>query len=120
MNVLQTAWPLRAATIFTAGFAIAILWAFLTPIEQLPPNPNIADYIWHIAVFAALIIPLGSTLSRHNTKIALIAFAFATILEFAQPYFGRGFEIHDLISNTIGVGSGWFIARKMSRFFKLP
>ena len=107
-------WFLRAAIAFTLVFSAALVWAFLTPIAQLPKVPDISDYVWHIAIFAVLVIPLCTILPAQRIFLVGSAIAFGIILEILQPYFGRGFEIHDLASNVLGVGLGWLASRKLA------
>ena len=114
----HSAWPIRSAAIVTFFYIILLLWAFLTPVANLPDVPKISDYIWHIGLLAVLVIPLMAILPKHITKIAVAAIAFGTIVEFIQPSFGRGFEIHDLLSNILGVGAGLFISRFIAASFK--
>ena len=104
----------RAAMAFTIVFACVLLWAFLTPVAMLPHVPEISDYIRHIVIFAVLLIPLGTAMPEYRVKYALLKLLFGTAIEFAQPHFGRGFEIHDLISNALGVGAGWYASRRIS------
>ena len=106
--------PVVAATTFTFLFVIVLMWAFLTPIDQLPSGPDISDYFWHIAIFAILVLPMSTTLPSQSLMIAAVAIVFGTLIEFVQPHFGRGFEVHDLFSNTLGVGIGWLIAKKLA------
>jgi VanZ family protein len=115
----KSGWIVRGACALTLLFAVVLLWAFLTPIAQMPKVPDISDYIWHISIFAALVIPLCTTLPNQRMKTAIAAIIFGTIIEFIQPYFGRGFEVHDLVSNTLGVGAGWFFSRQFAQLFKL-
>ena len=107
-----------AAALVTIVLIFVLLWAFLTPVAQLPPAPGISDYFWHISIFAILVIPLGTTLPSQSLTIALAAILFGTVIEFIQPNFGRGFEIHDLVSNAVGVCAGWWIAKKLAGLLK--
>jgi VanZ family protein len=109
----------RSAIALTLLFAVVLLWAFLTPIAQMPKIPDVSDYIWHISIFAVLVIPLCTTLPNQRMKTAIAAIIFGTIIEFIQPHFGRGFEVHDLVSNTLGVGAGWFFSMKFVQLLKL-
>ena len=114
----HSAWLVRSAAIATFFYIFALLWAFLTPLSELPDVLQISDYIWHIVLLAVLVVPLMTIVPKHSAKIAVAAIAFGTIVEFIQPSFGRGFETHDLLSNIFGVGAGWFISRYIAAYFK--
>jgi VanZ family protein len=109
---------IRAAAAFTFVFTLVLLWAFLTPISQLPKTPDISDYVWHFAIFAVLVIPLSTVLPKQGGKIAFAAVLFGTAIECIQPYFGRGFEAHDLLSNAIGIVAGWCISMTLVSVFR--
>jgi VanZ family protein len=108
----------RGAFALTLLFAVQLLWAFLTPVAQMPKAPEISDYIWHISIFAVLVIPLCTTLPKQRMKTAIAAILFGTLIEFIQPYFGRGFQVHDLGANALGVCAGWFLSRQFAHFLK--
>ena len=114
----RSVWLIRFAALFTFLFSLLALWAFLTPINALPPAPDISDFIWHVAIFVVLVVPLASTLPNHGNKIAFAAVIFGTGIEIAQPYFGRGFEVGDLLANMIGSGTGWYCARWLRAVFR--
>lgn len=107
-------WHVRFAWAFTGTLCVALVWAFLTPVAELPRFPTISDYFWHIGLFAILVIPLGTTLPAQRIWLVIFALAFGTLLEILQPYFGRGFEVHDLIANALGVALGWFVSTKLA------
>lgn len=114
--MIGSLWLVRAAWIFTIGFTLVLLWALLTPVAQLPKVPDLSDYVWHIGTFATLVLPLCTIMPKQGAKIAVMAVLLGTLIEFIQPYFDRGFEIHDLGSNAIGIGLGWLISRPISVF----
>jgi VanZ family protein len=107
-------WQERFAWALTVTLSIAMIWAFLTPLAALPRVPKISDYLWHIGLFAILVIPLGTTFPARRTSLVVFAICFGALLEILQPYFGRGFEVHDLFANLIGVTLGWLISRKLA------
>jgi glycopeptide antibiotics resistance protein len=107
----------RAAYGVTGAFSLVLLWAFLTPVAELPDVPGISDYVWHLVIFAILVLPLMATVPAKRLPLAVLAIAFGTAIEFGQPYFGRGFQIHDLAANALGVCAGWWLSSKITAFF---
>lgn len=56
--------------------------------------------------------------AEHRIRCAVAAIVFGLAVEIIQPHFGRGFEIHDLFSNMLGVGAGWYIGKNLGAYLK--
>ena len=107
----------RQACVATAwGYFFFMAYMLLNP---RPPVDFVPQYMFsaiHFFAFAALGALVG--LGRRKTSSYYwfgILFLWCSGSEYLQPYFGRFFELMDIVQNTLGVGVGLLFASLLRR-----
>ena len=94
------------------AWAAAIVWLSLTP--SLPKlGTGHADKFGHFAAYGVLMFWFAQ-LYRQRLAYAAGFFAMGVALEFLQQALGsRQFDVFDMLANTLGVATGWGVARML-------
>jgi len=99
----------------TLMLLVSIATLSLWPAAYLPSVPG-TDKTHHFIAYAALILP--TTLKQPKNYLTIIVgfIAFSGAIELIQPYVNRYGEWLDMMANTLGLISGWLLAKIMLYF----
>ena len=103
--LIQKYW-LPLTLIILTSITTLSLW----PAEHLPSVPG-TDKTHHFIAYAALIFPAALRRPKYFYAIALGFISFSGAIELIQPYVNRYGEWLDMTANTLGLVSGWLLAK---------
>ncbi len=96
---------------------VSIATLSLWPVAYLPDVPG-TDKTHHFIAYAALMFPTALKQPKYIFVIAAGFIAFSGAIELIQPYVNRYGEWLDLAANTVGIISGWLIAKTTLSFYQ--
>jgi len=94
---------------------VSIATLSLWPAAYLPNVPG-TDKTHHFIAYAALILPTALRQPKNYLTIIVGFLAFSGAIELIQPYVNRYGEWLDMAANTLGLVSGWVLAKVMLYF----
>mgnify|MGYP000417129487 FL=1 len=99
----------------TLMLLVSIATLSLWPAAYLPNVPG-TDKTHHFIAYAALILPTALRQPKNYLTIIVGFMAFSGAIELIQPYVNRYGEWLDMAANTLGLLSGWVLAKVMLYF----
>ena len=103
--------PLRVALY---GLAVLVLvYLTLAPTKDVPGVGMVWDKAEHAGAWAVLTL-LGMLLStKRRWAILVFAFGFGAAIEVLQATLplGRDGDVHDLVADSVGIATAWFLWR---------
>jgi len=99
----------------TLMLLVSIATLSLWPAAYLPNVPG-TDKTHHFIAYAALILPTALRQPKNYLTIIVGFLAFSGAIELIQPYVNRYGEWLDMAANTLGLVSGWVLAKVMLYF----
>jgi len=108
--LLHVLWILTTACL---GLAIGVLT--LRGDVHVPSGPALSDKVYHLAGFAALVLPTAILQPGWSLRVGLGSLLYGGIIEVIQPSFGRDAEWLDFIANGIGIVAGLILGRVLRR-----
>ncbi len=112
-QIIQRFW--RPTTIF---LLLIILFLSLYPLPQLPIMGKGADKLYHFIAYLILVAPLGYTQPKYTLLYLLLMISLGGTIELIQPYVNRHGEWLDFLANTLGIFTGFSLARLVAKFIK--
>ena len=103
--------------VFTLLTLAAITILSLYPLEHLPPVPG-SDKTHHFIAYGALMFPVALRKPKYWPLIGLFFVFWSGGIELIQPYVNRYGEWLDMLANTLGLISGWLLAKVMLYFYQ--
>lgn len=101
-----------------AGFGASLLMAalvtalLLMPIEpSAEPGVPHLDKLVHFLSFFAIVLPAVLVRPGAWPWVFALAVAWGGAIEWIQPHFGRGFDLADIVANTLGALTAFPVAR---------
>ena len=110
--LIQKYW-FQLTLILLVSIATLSLW----PAAHLPNVPG-TDKTHHFIAYAALILPTALKQPKNYLTIIIGFIAFSGVIELIQPYVNRYGEWLDMLANTLGLISGWLLAKVMLYFYQ--
>jgi len=110
--LIQKYW-FQLTLILLVSIATLSLW----PAAHLPNVPG-TDKTHHFIAYAALILPTALKQPKNYLAIIVGFIAFSGVIELIQPYVNRYGEWLDMLANTLGLISGWLLAKVMLYFYQ--
>lgn len=108
----------------TLLIAIAIAVVTLLPPDSMVVDAPGSDKVHHLFAFAILVFPMAARNPRSAYWAIPAAVLYGSLIEVIQPYFGRNFDVGDILADGAGAlaGSlmGWgahvlFLSRQTGR-----
>lgn len=106
-------WIRQLATFITVMIMITLTYLMITPISQLPVPPNPPDFLFHAILYFCLVAPWATTYSTRKVYLGVTAFLLGGCIELIQPFFGRGFELIDLLANATGILAAIWVSKSL-------
>ena len=98
--------PKNLDILLTIAVMLTLTITMLWPLEAAPPAPEGSDKLVHFIAFAVLAFPLARTGRIGLLPVFVGASVYGGAIELIQPSFNRSAEIHDWISDIVGVVLG--------------
>ena len=108
--LLRVLWILATAVL---GLVIAVLT--LDVQVNVPSNFALNDKVFHMAAFAALVLPTAILQPCWAPRVGLGALVYGGVIELIQPSFGRGAEWLDFLANGVGIFAGLILGTLLRR-----
>lgn len=106
------------------GKSVFLKSTFIFRIGSMNLIPRIKDFsdLRHLAMNAALFVPLGAALpfilkKPGFWKTALVGFSLSLFIEIVQIFVSRESDINDVIANTLGAAFGYFVYFLIKKIF---